>query len=240
VVWSDTLKILRDIDPAVIAVDDIIHFSTMSHHQRHNATHLYRSRNESVHNDLKQVIRQLNELAELAPVVYVTESNHNSAVDQWIADSGFKAESSPQNAKIYHLIKWMLCEAIDEGRERPAYELALKSANLSGLPELSDRVIFGRMDQPYIVNGYDFSQHGHKGNNGSQGSHQQIARSGLSLVTGHTHSAAITGRLFTTGVSARLDQGYNRGGGSSWCHNHVIVWPSGEAQSINLDFQAIG
>lgn len=237
--WDRTLDLLTAIDPAMIAVDDIIHFSTMSHHQRHNATHLYRTKGDTVFNDLYQVISQLNQLAEFTDTVYVTESNHNSAVCQWIADGGFKPESSPQNAKLFYLIKWMLCDAIDNDQELPAYQLALQQSDLTGLPALSEKVIFGRMDRPYIVNGYDFSQHGHKGNNGSQGSHNLISKSGLSLVTGHTHSAAITGRLFTTGVTASLHQGYNRGGGSSWCHSHVIAWPSGECQTINVDYQTV-
>lgn len=239
VIWDRTIDLLLAIDPAVIAVDDIIHFSTMSHHQRHNSTHLYRTKGNTVFNDLYQVISQLNQLSDLADVVYVTESNHNSAVDQWIADGGFKPESSPQNAKLFYLIKWMLCDAIDNDRELPAYQLALQQSDLTGLPALSEKVIFGRMDCPYIVNGYDLSQHGHKGNNGSQGSHNLISKSGLSLITGHTHSAAITGRLFTTGVTASLQQGYNRGGGSSWCHSHVIVWPSGECQTVNMDYQTV-
>lgn len=235
-IYARTIDLLHQLDPAVVVLHDVIHFSTMSHHNRHNSAHLYRTKDQTVRDDLAEVIYQLTEIAECCDTVYLCESNHNSAVDHWLNDQGFKPDSSPQNAKLYHLLKYLVCEAIDHDDQRPAWVHALINADLTGLPALPENVIFGQMDQPFVVYGFDYSQHGHKGNNGSAGNHNQLSRAGLSLITGHTHSPAITARCLTVGVSAKLDQGYNRGGGSSWANSHAIVWPNGEAQIVNLNF----
>lgn len=235
-IYARTIDLLCQLDPSVVVLHDVIHFSTMSHHNRNNSAHLYRTKDQTVRDDLAEVIYQLTEIAECCETVYLCESNHNSAVDHWLNDQGFKPDSSPQNAKLYHLLKYLVCEAIDHDDQRPAWVHALINADLTGLPALPENVIFGQMDKPYVVYGFDYSQHGHKGNNGAMASHVGLSRAGLSLITGHTHSPAITARCLTVGVSAKLDQGYNRGGGSSWCNSHAIVWPNGEAQIVNLNF----
>ncbi len=241
-VFDQTLAMLEQIDPCVIAIHDAIHFGTLSHHNRHDAIHLYRTKDQRVFDDLAEVIRQLNEIAQFTDTVYMVESNHNAAVDRWIGDRSFDPSSSPHNAAIYHLISWLVCQEHDYGGNRQPWEIALQSGDLSGLPRLTDKIVFGRMDQPYKVYGFDLSQHGHKGNNGSHGSHAQLSQfssAGLSLVSGHTHSSAITGRCYTVGTTASLNQGYNRGGGSSWTNAHAIVWPNGEAHLIGLNFQTV-
>jgi hypothetical protein len=235
--WSKALDLVSSVKPAFVAVDDVLHFSTRSHHNRNNAKHLYVSRNESVENDLRQVINQLNELAAIVPV-FVTESNHNSALDNWIHDTSLKIDYDSHNAKLYHLIKWLVMDSLDEGHhDKNALEVALSQADLTNLPELSERVEFGRMDVPKIGVKYDCSQHGHKGQNGSAANPNQMSKWGLFLITGHTHSPSIIGNVFTTGVAGKLNQGYNRGGASSWDHAHVIEHYNGECQLINTNNQ---
>jgi hypothetical protein len=239
--WQIALDFVKNTKPLFVAVDDILHFGVRGHHQRNDSKHLYATRNERVENDLLQVINQLNELAQYAPV-FVTESNHNSSLDIWLSDTSVKIDYDSHNAKIYHLIKWLVMDTLDSGiNDQNALEVALKHANLTTLPALADNIEFGRMDVSKIGYKYDFSQHGHKGQNGSAGSPNQIKRWNIALVTGHTHSPHIIGgsqsAIFTTGVTARLKQGYNRGGASSWDHAHVMEHSNGECQQINTNPQ---
>lgn len=235
--WALALDFVSQVKPLFVAVDDILHFSTRSHHNRNDSKHLYATRHERVENDLIQVINQLNELAELVPV-YVTESNHNSALDNWLNDTGVKIDYDSHNAKLYHLLKWLVMDTLDGGaNDKNALEVALEHADLTKLPQLNDRVTFGRMDVPKIGYVYDFSQHGHKGQNGAAGNPNQLKRWNIPLVTGHTHSPSIVGAVFTTGVTAKLNQGYNRGGASGWDHAHVMEHCNGECQLINTNPQ---
>ena len=235
--WQIALDLVLNLDPDFVAVDDVLHFSTRSHHNRHDSLHLYATRNESVQNDLAQVIKQLNELAGVAESVYITESNHNSALDHWIRDSGVKISNDSHNAKLYHLINWLVMDTIDsaENECNLALEIALKNSDLTTLEALAENIEFGRMDVPKIGFKADFSQHGHKGQNGSAANPRLLEKWNLPLVTGHTHQMSIYGDVFTTGVTASKKQGYNRGGASSWQHGHVIEHCNGTCQMYCTD-----
>jgi hypothetical protein len=233
--WQKALDLVSDVAPIFVAIDDILHFNTKSHHNRNNAGHLYATKNDTVAGDLQQVIKQVNELAAITESVYITESNHNDALTNWITDLSVtaKIDHDVNNSKLYHLIKWLVMDSIDDGvTDKNALQIALEHADLTQLDTMCSNIIFGRMDVQKIGYVYDFSQHGHKGQNGSAGSPQQFRKWNLPLVTGHTHSPCIIGRVFTTGVTGRLDQGYNRGGASGWQHGHVLEHSNGECQLI--------
>jgi len=238
--WEKTLDFLDKIKPSFIAVDDILHFSTRSHHNRNSGKHLYANRHESVENDLKQVIDQLSTLAGLIDTVYITESNHNSALDNWLDDSSVNPKQDSHNSKLYYLLNWLVCDTLDQGIcDQNALQIALENADLTTLPELPKNVHFGRMDQPCRPLRFDYSQHGHKGANGSVGNPNQFSDWNIELITGHTHSPCIIGEVFTTGVTARLNQGYNRGGASSWDHGHMMEYSNGQVQLITLNPQKV-
>jgi hypothetical protein len=237
--WRKSISWLQGINPQLIAAHDVLHFSTRSHHNRSDSKHLYKTRNESVFNDLKQVIDQLNELANIAPV-YVVESNHNSAIDNWLSDTGgSRIAFDTHNAKIYYLLNWLVCDSLDNGVDKNALQIALENCDLTGLPEMSPKIYFGSMDESEKHFGYDLSHHGHKGQNGSMGSHNLLHKWQLKLVTGHTHSPAITGSVLTVGLVARMKQGYNKGGASSWQQSNGIVHSNGVAQIAPMNPQTI-
>lgn len=234
--WDLTLDVLDACKPSLIVVHDILHFSTRSHHNRNDGKHLYTTKDQRVIDDLKTVIVDLNTLAEIAPV-YVVESNHNSSLDLWLHDIGYNPKRDPHQAKFYYLLNWLVCDALDEGGESGQLALQVALENLDkfeDFPELSSRIEFGKMDQSFTRFGYELSCHGHKGQNGSAGSTGLFSRWGLPMVTGHTHSPAILGSCVTVGVTARLQQGYNRGGGSSWQQSHAVVLPNGAAQIVPM------
>lgn len=232
--WGKTLDLLESCSPSLIVVHDILHFATRSHHNRNDGKHLYQTKDQRVIDDLKTVIADLNSLASIAPV-YVVESNHNSALDNWLHDLGYNPKRDPHQAKFYYLLNWLVCDALDEGNGQIALQVALENLDkFEDFPELSDQIIFGRMDESFTRYGYELSQHGHKGQNGSAGSTGLFSRWGLPMVTGHTHSPAILGSCVTVGVTARLQQGYNRGGGSSWQQSHCAILPNGAAQIVPM------
>jgi hypothetical protein len=232
--WERTLDLLDFCNPSLIVVHDILHFSTRSHHNRNDGKHLYQTKDQRVLDDLKTVIVDLNTLAEIAPV-YVVESNHNSALDNWLHDLGYNPKRDPHQAKFYYLLNWLVCDALDDGNGQIALQVALENLDkFEDFPELSGRIEFGRMDQSFTRYGYELSAHGHKGQNGSAGSTSLFSRWGLPMVTGHTHSPAILGSCVTVGVTASMQQGYNRGGGSSWQQSHAAVLPNGTAQIVPM------
>lgn len=237
-IWKTTLDNLDDLAPKLIVVHDILHFETQSHHNRRSGKHNYKMKGRQVEDDLKQVIEQLNQLAQIAPV-YCVESNHNSALDTWLDDHTINSKLLGFDQKLYYLLNWLVCDAIDNQDDSNALELALRNADYTSLPQLDSSIVWGRMDKPEIHYNFDCSQHGHKGNNGARGNPNQIKQTGLKTVTGHTHSPAILGYdNFVVGVTASLNQGYNRGGGSNWQHADVYILPNGVCQMFNKNPQS--
>lgn len=236
-IWEATIQYLEQVQPELIAVHDILHFETASHHNRNKGDHLYRMQDRLVLDDLRTVITDLNTLAEIAPV-FIVESNHNSALDNWVHDLSYQPKRDPKQAKLYYLLNYLFTDAVDHGVERTALQLAFENLDrFDALPELSDRVTWGRKDQAYIVAGFDLGTHGHHGQNGASGSASQFKRWQVPMITGHTHSPLIDGGrnpLFTVGVTASLDQGYNRGGASTWNQSHAAIYSNGMAQIIPI------
>jgi len=233
--WVKTLALVKSASPSLLVVHDILHFETASHHNRNDGKHLYSSRDKQVIDDLRQVIDDLNELAWLAPV-YVVESNHNSALDNWLHDTNYNPKRDPRQAKLYYLLNWLVCDAIDNGQDQAtALQVAFDNLDrFEEFPTLSDRVRFGSMDKAEVHCGVDFSQHGHKGQNGSAGNTNMFSKWLQPMVTGHTHSPAIIGDTVTVGVTASLNQGYNRGGASSWRQSHAVTFANGFTQLIHV------
>ena len=169
------------------------------------------------------------------PDVYVTESNHNSALDVWLDDKTYNSKGDPINAKLYHLLNWAVCEMLDDdfSEDCNALQLALElESELSGLPALADNIRFGRGDVSEMWNNTEMSQHGHKGQNGSFGSPALFAKWGLNLATGHTHSPSLIGNVITCGVTASKKQGYNRLGASSWGQADSVIHDNGTQQLV--------
>ncbi|AKY02278.1 A1 protein [Vibrio phage vB_VorS-PVo5] len=235
--YAKTLNWLHTLKPSLVAVHDILHFETRSHHNRKSGKHLYKMQvlGQTVHNDLIKVIEQLNQIAETTDTVYIVESNHNSALDNWLDDSAYSPKNDPINAKLYYLLNYAMCEALEQGHDKTALELAFTEVlERANLPQLADNIEFGSMGVSKVVNGYDLSQHGHKGQNGSNGNTTLFSKWNVKMVSGHTHSPMIVGDVYTVGVMAKLNQGYNVGGASSWNHANVVIHPNNTCQLVRV------
>lgn len=237
--WHNALNLVCNLNPRFVAIDDVAHFESRSHHQRNNVIHDYKHRNSEVQNEVKTVIDDINELSyQIDGTVYITESNHNAAVDIWLSHPSSGDDAI--NSKFYHLASYLLRDAIDHGATGEtalALEAVMLNSDLTGLPELASNIEFGRATIPYVGFEYDFSQHGDKGANGARGNVVEFDRWKLKLVTGHTHSPSIINDVFTTGVTGKLNQGYNAKGASNWDHAHVIEHCNGECQLFNTNPQ---
>jgi azurin len=51
--------------------------------------------------------------------------------------------------------------------------------------------------------------------------------------TGHTHTASILEGVYTAGVKANLEQGYNKGA-SSWSHSDIITYSGGKRAIVTF------
>jgi hypothetical protein len=238
-VTADTQLWLAELEINNMAVHDILHFATASHHNRKSAKHNYKmlSMGHSVASDLSKVATVINSYADLCENLFAVESNHNSAIDNWLDDTSAYVNDASNN-KTWLMLNYGLRDCIDNGIELTGgLELALSDswdyAQQLGIG-LASNITFGHKHKPETWAQIEVSQHGHIGQNGSRGSTALFGKSGQAMVTGHTHSPAIRGKAFTVGVTASLDQFYNRGGLSGWNHANAIIMPNSTVQLITL------
>lgn len=214
---------------------DIAHFASRSHHAVGSSSHWYKNKAVSILDELKFIIGKVNEYAKICDI-YIVESNHNAAVDIWLNNqqTAQNITYDTNNSKLFYLLKYLVCEAIDEGNSFNGLELSFKNADLVGLETLAENVRFGKAHIPEIHHNTDFCSHGHKGANGAAKG-LTTGKISQSMVLGHTHSPEISymtsrGGIVTQGTTAKMDQGYNRGGGSSWGQASAITHMNGITQ----------
>lgn len=232
----EDVKTLLTVTRAKLAVlHDIAHSESRSHHNVNTSSHWYKNKGVSIESELAFIINRVNEYAEICDV-FLVESNHNSVLDGWLnsPSTANNITFDTINSKLYHLLKYLVCEAIDEGDDYRALMLSFENAELTKLPKLADNVRWGHAHIPEVHYNTGFETHGHKGANGAAKG-LTTGKINQSMCLGHTHSPEISymtarGGIATQGTTAKMDQGYNRGGGSSWGQASLITHCNGITQ----------
>jgi hypothetical protein len=135
------------------------------------------------------------------------------------------------NAYYWHKLNYYIHERIKEGKGHFVFEHALRE--FGDLPNVS----FLREDDSFLIavdetgQGIECGLHGHRGPNGSRGSSAALRNIGVRINKGHDHSASIIDGVYSAGVSATLDMGYNKGP-SSWSWSHIVTYPNGKRAII--------
>jgi hypothetical protein len=235
--FDKVCDVLQNSGSKLAVLHDIAHSESRNHHNINNASHWYKSKQTSIFNELKFIIECVNTYASICDI-YLVQSNHNAVIDGWL-NSQSTANTimfDTTNSKLFHLLKYLVCEAIDNGDNHAGWMLAFENADLTGLPKLADNVRWGAAHIPEVHYNVAFESHGHKGANGAAKG-LTTGRIAQAMCLGHTHSPEISymtsrGGITTQGTTAKMDQGYNRGGGSSWAQASSIVHSNGISQQF--------
>lgn len=214
----------------VIAVHDSLDHMSRNHHNIGSGRFLYQMGTRTVINDLTDTINILNRIAKKCDQLFMVRSNHDLALDQWLDSNHYNPNQDPLNAKIYHFLKYLILETIDDGADSiNAFKIAAE--NVEDLPEIASNIIYGDLDESFTVCGVELGQHGHNGTGGARGSLASFKRMGNPTVTGHTHTPERDGNNLVVGVTGSLDMGYNKGG-STWDRANVDVFESGRSELV--------
>lgn len=235
--YDQVSQLLKNSGCKLAVLHDIAHSESRNHHNINKSSHWYKAKQTSIFDELKFIIECVNGYAEICDL-YLVQSNHNAVIDGWL-DSQTVASSimfDTTNSKIFHLLKYLVCEAIDNNENHAGLILAFENADLTGLPELAKNVRWGSAHIPEVHYNVAFESHGHKGANGAAKG-LTTGRIAQSMCLGHTHSPEISymtsrGGIVTQGTTGKMDQGYNRGGGSSWAQASLITHSNGITQQF--------
>lgn len=223
---------LRKYNPANVLAHDVMDFASRNHHNVKDATFMFAQHvaGNTVAGDLEKVADLLDSiwLEMQGGNLHIIESNHDLAINTWLKNADFKDD--PVNAKTYLrcMLAWYEHLGLNDGSTFNMLKFACTEIGESGYAENFD---FHETDESVIIAGVEMGCHGHTGINGSRGSPAQFRTLGIPMNTGHTHTPSICGAVYTAGVSASLEMGYNTGP-SSWKLAHVLTYPNGQRQII--------
>ncbi|CAN7329800.1 hypothetical protein [Neorhizobium tomejilense] len=236
-IWSDSLY--ERLMPENCYYHDSLDFRRRNHHNIHDPhlmAEVHASGKESVEEEVADAANFINEMRRPWCRSVMVESNHDSALAKWgKSDDG---RYDPANSYYWHWINYAIHDAI---RRRESdfniVEFSMRSAGLA------DDVVFVPSGGSDLIRGVEHGFHGDLGISGARGTPTQFTRFGIKCTTDHTHTPGIIDDVYTGGVSAKLDQGYNKGG-TTWAHAHVVLYSNGTrvilVQSPDGRYEATG
>ncbi len=178
------------------------------------------SRPRSLLEELESWTRDLDNLASVYERVYVVRSNHDEWLVRWL--SGGKHLRDRVNYKI--------------ARELEGYFLDGKEPLQAWYESRgsSTKVHFLSKHDSLRIGGVEMAHHGHRGPNGSRSPNLRSFEAALgACCVGHSHTPGIYREAWQAGTSTELRLDYTAGP-SSWFWSHILVYPDGRRQMINL------
>jgi hypothetical protein len=228
------LDMLLTLKPKAIFLHDLIDFEARNHHNKKDTLWLVNqhfNRGSSVEHGLLSGVRFVASLRKQFPDahVYSVRSNHDEAFTRWIKEGTNYPD--PVNERFWHLCRFKWLSAIENGvTDYDPFGSVMQSLAVIHKLDFSN-VTYLREDESHVEYDIEFGMHGHLGPNGSRGSPKGFRQIGRRANTGHTHSASIIDGIYTAGVLASLDMGYNKGP-SSWSCSHIVTYPNGKRTII--------
>jgi len=255
-------QIVDDLRPFRVFLHDSLDFRTRNHHDRRDPFRRFESHVKGFRLVEDEVFDAMAAIAGFVRKMHgnflddneviVVGSNHDNALMRWLREADHR-EDVP-NATYYLRASLAVFNYIEKHRSLEGFSImrwALNDILMSGtrrahlfkinLDERENQIVFLDEQDSFVIcegqgGGIECGMHGHLGPNGSRGSPKQFAKMGRKANTAHTHSAGIVDGVYTAGVTARLEQGYNSGP-SSWSHSHIVTYPNAKRAIITTAYR---
>ena len=177
----------------------------------------------SLDKELKKTAQILAEYQAVMPRdgnVYVIKSNHDERIDRWVNEARYMRE--PQNILLGHEMFLAYTRGID-----------LLYYGLSKHYDLPSSIKFIDRDSQLRIHGFQMGFNGDESFNGGRGSISSIENAYGKSITAHKHTPELLRDTFVVGTSTKYRLDYN-GGNSGWLQSHVMAYPNGKAQHVNI------
>ena len=147
----------------------------------------------------------------------IKDSNHDRAIERYLNEGRFMKD--PKNAAM---AAWLLSEIVKTGKS--ALEIYLHKSIRGKFKFLDSR-------KRHMIGGYDVSQHGHQGANGSRGSLKAFSNYIYPVILGHSHTPGRHHHCLQVGCTsrnARYSDGY-----SSWLEGDALIYANNTAVHVH-------
>lgn len=234
-VLSATTVLINRLNVKSIVFHDSFDATSISHHVE--GKHLTKALISKEIPSLKQEVRitalTMQHLLMLAPKdleVYVAKSNHDEHLDRYLDEFRFKTDYTNLLYAL-DLIKQKV--KFKQGNSpQDSLEFALKSSGLD------QKVVFLERDSKLDIHGYECSNHGDYGPNGSHGNAKShgLSFTGGKTITGHAHTPEIgVYGNSVNGTMTKLTLPYtNDSGTSGWINTHTLIYPNGSISHYHI------
>lgn len=183
---------------------------------------------DEVEVEISGVSKLLCETARPWCKTYIVDSNHDAFMMEWLRIGDYRTD--PVNAIYFLEAQLHVYKSIEKDPEKPVNLLRWAVERDNGQRE---DTVFLDEDQPLVIQNINYDIHGHRGPGGSRGSPIGLSKMGRAVSHGHIHSAGILDGVYTSGLTGKNDQGYNKGP-SSWSASHIFGYQNGTRAIITM------
>jgi len=215
---KECYTLISKLRPKSLILHDWLNGDSISHHTAHKPI-LRSLHQQSLASEVETAAKLIGQIRDRVKgtKIHLVSSNHPEHIEQYLEDGRFLQDT--QNLK---LAAGCLKELVNG---RCLYEFLFKKhIKLKNINILS-------RDCTLNIAGYELSNHGDHGANGSRSCKNVISKR---EIVGHAHSPEITKRGgIVVGTSTKLNLGYtNSSGFSSWANAHSIVYKNGTSALV--------
>jgi hypothetical protein len=219
---KETLRYFKKVRPEKVVLHDIINGTSVNRHEVSDPIASYKKYKEGsniIKKEVERVVDFLNKHKLTDYDLYSAASNHNDWFDRYIKDTDWRKDIA--NSETY--MEYAL--ALLQGKAPKGIIAYLLEKEFEGKIKCLDR------DESLQVRGFELSQHGDIGANGSRGSIEGYRKLNTKIVTGHQHSIARKDGVVTVGTYTKLRLPYNKGA-SAWRWAGVVTHHNGKSQQV--------
>jgi hypothetical protein len=211
--------------------NDLFSMRSRSHHEMKSFEKMltkYLAGDDKVENELQKTADFLCTVERQGCTTVVVSSNHDRHLEKYLDTVDYRADLP--NVRWFLRAQLARVEAILAGQPWMCLEWALRQ---QGCPET---VRFLNIDESFVIcqrvnHPIEMSLHGDIGSNGSRGSTANLANAGSRVTKGHDHTLGARDGVWSAGTCAE-NQGYNKGGLTTWSVSHVITYLNGRRAGL--------
>ena len=188
----------------------------------HDRFQAYIKGHDSVEEEVLNVATFLDQASRDWCKTVVVHSNHDVFMMEWLRIGDYRKD--PINALYFLETQTHVYKSIAADPDAPVNLLRWAIERVRGKTAIQ----FLDEDESFITckdrdGGIENGMHGHAGPNGARGTARNAAVLGRRVNRGHEHSAGIFQDVFTSGLTGKRKQGYNKGP-SSWSATHTVTY----------------
>lgn len=226
-VLKATVELFEQLRPKALVLHDFFDMHTRNHHSKDKPRVKFNNFSKQVEHEVEHAVKSLNWVAGWGDGKHqtiVVRSNHDEALERWLEEHEDRLD--PINAPYYHDL-WARAYALRKQQGYWSDLFPMEAARLG----IEGNVRFLRRNESFLVKGVEHGFHGDKGVNGARGHNRSYNKLGVKVTKGHDHTPGILDGVYSVGVTATLDHGYNLLP-STWMNAHVVQYADGKRAVI--------